>query len=159
MNKLTSCETLNLKNQLCHRFYVVSNAFTRAYRPFLEYLNLTYPQYVVMMSLWEEDAVDIGMLQKRTCIDRGALTLILKKMAQKNIIQIKASQKDKRRKIITLSDEGKTLKTSALNYPDRLGCNDLDLNKSDVKDCIALLDTIKYQLLNSINDRGHDDGH
>lgn len=152
MNKLSPCETLKLKNQLCHRFYVVSNAFTRAYRPFLEHLNLTYPQYVVMMSLWEEDAVDIGMLQKRTCIDSGALTLILKKMAQKNIIQITASHKDKRRKIITLSDEGKTLKTSALNYPDRLGCNDLDLNKSDVKDCIALLDTIKYQLLNSMND-------
>ena len=75
-------DTLKLESQLCHRFYTLSNAFTRAYRPMLKSLDITYPQYVVMMALWEQSNVTIAELLDKTVIDGGAMTLILKKLEQ-----------------------------------------------------------------------------
>ena len=73
-----SFEQLKLKNQLCHRLYMASNSIARAYRAPLAEINLTYPQYVVMMALWEEDKITISDLIERTAIDGSALTQILK---------------------------------------------------------------------------------
>ena len=70
---------LQLKNQLCHRLYMASNSIVRAYREPLSDLNITYPQYVVMMALWEQDKVTIAELVKKTAIDGGAMTQILRR--------------------------------------------------------------------------------
>ena len=67
-------ELLKLENQLCHRFYTLSNAFTRAYRPLLKALDITYPQYVTLMALWETDHITIAELLDRTAIDGGAMS-------------------------------------------------------------------------------------
>ncbi len=77
-----SYEQLKLKNQLCHRLYMASNSIARAYREPLSELNITYPQYVVMMALWEQDEVTIAELVAKTAIDGGAMTQILKKMSE-----------------------------------------------------------------------------
>ena len=83
-----SFENLQLKNQLCHRLYMASNNIARAYREPLQALNLTYPQYVVMMALWEKDGITIAQLIEQTAIDGGAMTQILKKMADKSLLAI-----------------------------------------------------------------------
>ncbi|MDP8162374.1 MarR family transcriptional regulator [Pasteurella skyensis] len=99
-----------LSNQLCHRFYVISNAITRRYRTSLEKVDLTYPQYVAMMALWEEDNISVGELHKKTLIDNGCLTLMLKKMCDKNLITLIVSDTDKRMKKVKLTDKGIKLK-------------------------------------------------
>ncbi|MDG6882445.1 Organic hydroperoxide resistance transcriptional regulator [Phocoenobacter uteri] len=99
-----------LSNQLCHRFYVISNAITRRYRASLEKVNLTYPQYVAMMALWEEDNISVGELHKKTLIDNGCLTLMLKKMCDKNLITLVVSETDKRMKRVKLTEKGAKLK-------------------------------------------------
>ncbi len=76
-------ELLKLENQLCHRFYTLSNAFTRAYRPLLKALDITYPQYVTLMALWETDDITIAELLEKTVIDGGAMSLILKKLKKR----------------------------------------------------------------------------
>lgn len=75
--------TPRLKNLLCHRLYTASNAITRTYRPFLEALQLTYPQYITMVALWEKDNLSVKELHKITEIDNGCLSLMLKKMLEK----------------------------------------------------------------------------
>ncbi|KKM18622.1 hypothetical protein LCGC14_1663810, partial [marine sediment metagenome] len=79
---------LKLDNQLCHRLYMASNSVVRAYRDALNALELTYPQYVVMMALWEEDKITIAQLLKKTAIDGGAMTQILKKMTDKQLLVV-----------------------------------------------------------------------
>ena len=74
-----SSDQLKLENQLCHRLYMASNSIVRAYREPLNELNITYPQYVVMMALWEKDKITITELLDKTLIDGGAMTQILKK--------------------------------------------------------------------------------
>lgn len=142
-----TCESLKLHNQLCHRLYVVSNAITRAYRPFLEHLNLTYPQYVVMMALWEKDDIVIGELQQKTLIDSGALTLILKKLYEKSYIVVSCLETDKRKKRITLSEAGKALQQKALDYPNRLGCKNIDIDDTEVAAFTRIMDKLKTQLI------------
>ncbi len=100
-----------LDKQLCHRLYLLSNAMTRAYRPLLNKVNLTYPQYIAMMALWQEDNISIGELHKRTGIDNGCLSIMLKKMVDKNMVQLIAEQTDRRSKRVKLTDMGRALQT------------------------------------------------
>ena len=117
-----SFENLQLKNQLCHRLYMASNNIARAYREPLRALNLTYPQYVVMMALWEKDNISIAELIERTAIDGGAMTQILKKMADKNLLSIIKDEQDKRKRVIKLSDAGQALKGQAADIPSKVLC-------------------------------------
>ena len=115
-------EALKLENQLCHRFYTLSNAFTRAYRPLLAALDITYPQYVVMMALWEQDDVTIAGLLNKTLIDGGAMSLILKKLEQKGLLTVKQDEKDKRVKKVLLTEAGRAAKTTAEAVPAQMLC-------------------------------------
>lgn len=145
--KNTCHDSLKLDNQLCHRLYVISNALTRAYRPYLAHLNLTYPQYIVMMALWETDAVEVCQLQSRTLIDAGALSLILKKLTQKQLLTVTQSPSDKRRKIIQLTTVGQQLQQTALDFPQRVDCDEMTFDDDDRVELVALLDKLKGDLL------------
>lgn len=107
-------DSLKLKNQLCHPLYSAANAIVRAYEPHLKDLDLTYPQYLVMMSLWDEDGVSITKISEDTYFDSGSLTPLIKKLAEKNLISINISKEDKRQKVITLTKKGDKLKDKAL---------------------------------------------
>lgn len=157
-DRLQCHDSLKLENQFCHRLYVVSNAITRAYRPFLVEIGLTYPQYVVMMGLWEQDALEVCQLQQRTLIDSGALTLILKKLVDKGFIALAASEADKRRKIISLTELGKDLHERALQAPSRLGCHEISLSNAEQKTLKTLMDRLKSDLLSDCEqpDNKHD---
>ena len=108
-------ERLELKNQLCHPLYSAANAIVRAYEPHLTSLDLTYPQYLVMLSLWEEDKVSITKISGDTFFDSGSLTPLLKRLADKGMISVKASKEDKRQKVVTLTSKGRLLKEKALD--------------------------------------------
>jgi MarR family transcriptional regulator, organic hydroperoxide resistance regulator len=113
---------LDLDRQICHSLYSASNALVRAYRPLLDKLDLTYPQYVVMMSLWQRDAVSISDLARHTRFDAGTLTPMLKRLEQKNLLTSEVAEADERRRILTLTKKGRSLKKSAEKVPNQIAC-------------------------------------
>ncbi len=111
-----------LRNQLCHSLYSASNAMVRAYRPLLEPLGLTYPQYLVMLALWEHDAVPIKQLVEDTRLDAGTLTPILKRLEQKELVQRHKSTDDERQWLIALTGPGEQMREQASDIPLKLFC-------------------------------------
>jgi DNA-binding MarR family transcriptional regulator len=113
---------LQLQNQLCLALYSATNALTRAYRPFLEPLGLTYPQYLVMLALWDRDGVSVGDLCERTRLDTGTVTPLLKRLAEKGLLVRGRSEEDERRRVITLTTAGSALRAAASEVPVRMAC-------------------------------------
>lgn len=110
-------EHLRLENQICHSLYSTANALVRAYRPLLEPLGLTYPQYLVMMSLWERDGVSVTALGEHTRLDKATLTSLLKRMEQKGLLTREAAPDDERKKRICLTSKGRKLVRRAEGVP------------------------------------------
>lgn len=125
---------------------MASNAITRAYKPYLKELDVTYPQYVILMALWEEDLVSIQKIQTRTFIDPGSLTQILNKLKEKEIIEIETSDEDKRRKIVSLTQKGCELKEKAASIPDQMKCKLDTLTDEDALQLITLVDKLNTDL-------------
>jgi DNA-binding MarR family transcriptional regulator len=141
-----SIKQLKLKNQLCHRLYMASNSIVRAYRELLSELNITYPQYVVMMALWEQDKITIAQLVEKTAIDGGAMTQILKKMADKSLLNIVKDQQDKRKRLVQLTQQGQALKMDAVNIPNKISCKFNSIDSGQVKQLMQLLDLVVNDL-------------
>ncbi len=114
--------TLKLDAQICHSLYSASNALIRAYRPLLAPLGLTYPQYIVMMSLWETDGVSVKALSEHTRLDSGTLTPILKRLETKGWLKRVISSEDERRKRIELTAAGRRLQKQAQSVPEAMAC-------------------------------------
>ncbi len=115
-------EFLKLDNQLCFVLYACSRGLTRTYRPLLAELDITYPQYLVMLVLWEQDGVSVKALGERLFLDSGTLTPLLKRMASSGLITRQRSQTDERRVNIFLTAKGKALKKRAHAVPETLLC-------------------------------------
>jgi DNA-binding MarR family transcriptional regulator len=141
-----SINQLKLKNQLCHRLYMASNSIVRAYRELLSVLNITYPQYVVMMALWEQDKITIAQLVEKTAIDGGAMTQILKKMADKSLLNIVKDQQDKRKRLVKLTQQGQALQLDAVNIPNKISCKFNSIDSAQVKQLMQLLDLVVNDL-------------
>jgi DNA-binding MarR family transcriptional regulator len=141
-----SINQLKLKNQLCHRLYMASNSIVRAYRELLSELNLTYPHYVVMMALWEQDKITIAQLVEKTAIDGGAMTQILKKMDDKSLLNIVKQQQDKRKRLVQLTQQGLALKLDAVNIPNKISCKFNSIDSAQVKQLMQLLDLVVNDL-------------
>ncbi len=139
-------DILKLDNQLCHRFYTVANAFARAYRPLLSELDITYPQYVVMMALWEEDDITIHQLLQKTRIDGGAMSLILKKLTTKNLLNVVSDEHDKRVKRVLLTQQGKAAKDKALAIPKQMRCNFDNISNEEAIELMRLVDKVSNGL-------------
>ncbi|OUS28112.1 MarR family transcriptional regulator ['Osedax' symbiont bacterium Rs2_46_30_T18] len=139
-------DQLKLDQQLCHRLYIASNGLTRAYRPLLDALNLTYPQYVVMMALWEEDGITVQTLLQKTAVNGGAMSLILKKMMDKKLLSVTPSDEDKRKKLIHLLPTGIQLQEQAAEVPTKIQCSFANIEKSDLHQLINLLDKVCLDL-------------
>ena len=104
---------LQLDNQLCFALYSASLAMTKLYKPLLEPLGLTYPQYLVMLVLWEHETMSVSELGERLFLDSGTLTPLLKRMQAAALVQRKRSVQDERRVDITLTPAGRKLKVAA----------------------------------------------
>ena len=136
---------LNLDRQICHALYSASNALVRAYRPLLQPLGLTYPQYVLMMSLWQRDGVSIKELARHTKFDAATLTPMLKRLESKNMIALVSSEQDERSKIVSLTSDGEKLKKAAKKVPEQLVCN-IDLPRERALELKALCDELNQRL-------------
>lgn len=108
---------LLLDNQLCFALYSTSLAMTKMYKPLLEALGLTYPQYLVMLVLWEQDDVSVSMLGERLFLDSGTLTPLLKRMETAGLLRRTRSRDDERRVHISLTPAGQALKERAATVP------------------------------------------
>jgi len=108
---------LRLDNQLCFALYSASLAMTKLYKPLLEALELTYPQYLVMLVLWESDGMSVSALGERLFLDSGTLTPLLKRMEAAGLLQRQRSAEDERRVEVFLSPAGQALKSKALGIP------------------------------------------
>lgn len=137
-----SFEQLKLKNQLCHRLYMASNSIARAYREPLIEINLTYPQYVVMMALWEKDKITIAELITKTAIDGSAMTQILKKMADKTLLAVIKDEKDKRKRFIQLTKGGQALKQKAADIPSKIHCKFDSIDSNQALQLMQALDLV-----------------
>ncbi|PKG64553.1 MULTISPECIES: MarR family winged helix-turn-helix transcriptional regulator [Pseudoalteromonas] len=139
-------EQLKLKNQLCHRLYMASNSIARAYREPLSKLNLTYPQYVVMMALWEQDEITIAELKDKTAIDGGAMTQILKKMSDKSLLAVIKDEHDQRKRLVQLTQHGQSLKLKAADIPKNILCKFDSVDAKQAKQLMQLLDLVVNDL-------------
>ena len=112
-----SSAALLLDNQLCFALYSASLAMTKLYQPLLAALGLTYPQYLVMLVLWERDDVSVSALGQRLFLDSGTLTPLLKRMEAAGLLVRTRSAQDERRVQIALTAAGRKLKTRAASVP------------------------------------------
>ncbi|MGE2738020.1 MarR family winged helix-turn-helix transcriptional regulator [Mycolicibacterium vaccae] len=109
-----------LDEQLCFALYSASRAVTAAYRPLLDELHLTYPQYLVLLVLWEEEPCTVGHLGDRLHLDSGTLSPLLKRLETAGLVRRQRSASDERRVTITLTAQGRALEERAACIPERL---------------------------------------
>jgi DNA-binding MarR family transcriptional regulator len=112
-------DLLKLDHQLCFALYSASLAMTKLYKPLLEELGLTYPQYLVMLVLWEQDGLMVSELGERLYLDSGTLTPLLKRLATAGLVLRNRAVQDERRVHVTLTPAGRQLKARAAKIP---GC-------------------------------------
>jgi len=103
----------NLSDNVCFTLYSATNALIRAFRPILEAYDLTYPQYIVMHSLWYNNQVSLKALSHDTHLDSGTLTPIVKRLESKGLLTRQVSSEDERKKVISLTEQGMQLKVDA----------------------------------------------
>lgn len=111
-------DLLKLENQICFPVYAASRLITRMYQPLLEELELTYPQYLVMLLLWEKDNRNVTDLSKCLYLESNTLTPLLKRMEQAGFIQRSRSLEDERVVLISLTENGRALEKKALKVPE-----------------------------------------
>ncbi|MBW8683021.1 MarR family winged helix-turn-helix transcriptional regulator [Chitinophaga rhizophila] len=99
-----------LENQLCFPLYAASRLVTRCYQPVLDELGITYPQYLVLMVLWESDEVNLSLLADKLMLQSNTLTPLLKRMQELGLVDRVRSQKDERSIVISLTEKGRNLK-------------------------------------------------
>lgn len=141
-------DDLKLENQLCFPLYALSRQVTTIYRPHLEKLGLTYPQYLVMMVLWEHRSVTVKLLGELLCLDSGTLTPLLKRMEANKLLVRKRSAGDERMVDITITDEGLMLETKAESIPPNIKAG-LDMTDEQIA---KLRKQLREILTKTIND-------
>ncbi|MCL6415783.1 MarR family transcriptional regulator [Aestuariirhabdus sp. Z084] len=119
---MSTMDQLKLDNQLCFALYASSRAVTRLYRPLLEPLGLTYPQYLVLLVLWERrpQAINVKELGEQLLLDSGTLTPLLKRLEQSELITRQRCEHDERARMISLTAKGTALRVQASCIPGKL---------------------------------------
>lgn len=115
--KPTPNPLLQLDNQLCFAVYSAGHAFNRVYKPLLDRLKLTYPQYLAMLVLWEQDNVPVKDIGERLFLDSGTLTPLLKRLEAAGLIKRTRSVEDERQMLIALTVQGQALRDKAKAVP------------------------------------------
>jgi DNA-binding MarR family transcriptional regulator len=113
-------DQLKLENQICFPVYAFSREMTNLYKPFLDELSLTYPQYLVMLILWEQKQQTVNQLGEKLYLDSGTLTPLLKRMEQKGILTRTRSKIDERVVLISTTEAGEKMQEKAALIPEQL---------------------------------------
>src|SRR6056297_116716 len=140
-------EQLKLENQLCFPVYAASRLITREYQPFLEKLGITYPQYLVLMVLWEHDGISVNEIAKKLILNTNTLTPLLKRMENQDIITRKRAEEDERKVLIHLTKKGKEMRVAAASIPEGL-LGKIDNKQFDLNQLVEL-----REILNSLIDQ------
>lgn len=138
-------EQLKLENQLCFPFYAVSRLIIRAYQEDLDQLGITYPQYLVMMVLWENELQTVNEIGEKLVLNTNTITPLLKRMEVMELLERKQSKTDQRKVIVTLTTKGKELQEKAAEIPFRL------LQKMQIEPTELKIEELK-NLKNQLND-------
>ena len=138
-----SYEQLQLENQLCFPFYAVSRLIIRAYQEDLDQLGITYPQYLVLMVLWENDLQTVNEIGERLILNTNTITPLLKRMETMELLERKQSVTDQRKVIVSLTEKGMNLKEQAAGIPHRL-MKKMNMEPTELK--IEELIALKNQL-------------
>lgn len=143
------CDSLLLDNQLCFALYSTSLMMTKVYKPLLQALGLTYPQYLAMMVLWERDGLTVGDVSTRLLTDPGSLTPLLKRLEGEGFISRTRSKEDERVVLLHLTAQGRELQQKALSVP---GCvlSSSGLTMEKLRDLQAQLLKLREHLHHSL---------
>lgn len=139
---------MKLENQLCFLLYASSREMTKQYKPLLEKLNLTYPQYLALLLLWEHETLTVKKMGELLYLDSGTLTPMLKRMEQQGLITRKRSEEDERSVLISLTENGESLKEQAADIPRTI----LGLSKQSGED-LKQLKSALYTLLETLHQK------
>ncbi|WP_069999687.1 MarR family winged helix-turn-helix transcriptional regulator [Cellulosilyticum sp. I15G10I2] len=121
-------DVLKLENQLCFSIYAASRAITKIYRPFLDELGITYPQYLVMLVIWENNSITLKELGNKLYLDSGTLTPLLKRLERMELIRRERSTEDERLLCVSVTEKGLAMKAQAISIPECiLGCIPTDI--------------------------------
>lgn len=124
-------DPLKLENQLCFPLYACAKEIVKAYKPYLDELDLTYTQYITMMVMWEHRELRVKEVGEHLYLDSSTLTPLLKRLEEKGYISRRRSTEDERDLIVTVTDEGMALRERALSVPAKLAaCVDLEPEKA-----------------------------
>ncbi|TYO64893.1 MarR family transcriptional regulator [Bradyrhizobium hipponense] len=129
---------LRLDNQICFAVYSAAHAFNRVYKPLLDRLGLTYPQYLVMLVLWERDDVPVKDIGERLFLDSGTLTPLLKRLEAAHLVKRTRSSDDERLVLIALTPQGHALKEKARAVPQSI----LAASDCSVSELVTMKDEI-----------------
>ena len=136
---------LQLENQLCFPLYALSRMITKAYQPLLQELDLTYPQYLVFMLLWEHQELTVKELGEKLLLDSGTLTPLLKRLEQKQWISRRRDPRDERSVIISLLPAGQELQARACQIPEEIFAK-LNMPQADFEMLRQQLNALLIQL-------------
>ena len=141
---------LQLDNQICFRLYSAARLITQAYTPLLNTLGITYPQYLVLMVLWEKDNQPVNDIARRLVLETNTVTPLLQRMEKLGIVSRKKGEQDKRQQIVSLTSKGKALEEAAFaqipaGMNDRLSVCPLKLEDYQhlAQDLDAIIETLK----------------
>ncbi len=138
----TIYESLKLDNQLCFPLYAAARNVVKKYTPFLEKIDLTYTQYIVMMVLWEHRTISARDLGKKLFLDSGTLTPVLKSLEKKGFVKRSRSTEDERILLVTVTPEGIALRDRAVVVPQQIA----DCIRLDPEEAMQLY-TLLHKLL------------
>ncbi|MBY0299533.1 MAG: MarR family transcriptional regulator [Methylobacterium sp.] len=134
-------DALRLDNQLCYALYAASHRMTKCYRPLLERLGLTYPQYLVLIVLWENDGLTVSEIGRRLRLDSGTLTPVLKRLEGAGFVRRTRRQEDEREVEISLTPEGKALQEEAVEVR-REVVRQLKMSEAEIAELRTRLDDL-----------------
>lgn len=115
-----SDSNLKLENQICFPVYSASRLITKAYKPFLDEMELTYPQYLVLMVLWENEPLTVNKISEKLLLKTNTLSPLLKRMEKVGLLSRTRSKEDERIVVVELTEKGKGLKNKARPIPEKL---------------------------------------
>ena len=136
---------LTLESQLCFSVYALSRLITKAYQPLLASLDVTYPQYLVLLLLWEHDALTVKQLGEKLLLDSGTLTPLLKRMEQRQWLSRHRDPRDERSVVVTLLAAGRALQAQARQVPVQLAARmqlspaEIDALRTQLRDLVNVL--------------------
>ncbi len=138
-------QALLLENQICFPLYAVSRFITKLYGPLLQKLNITYPQYLVLLVLWEKELQTVSELTEVLFLESNTLTPLLKRMEEKKLVERKRSAEDERKVMISLTEQGKELKKDAECIPSMI-INEFNSEDMSMDEVVAFRSTLSKML-------------